>query len=199
MSLPRPLQVSLLNYVAGAILELIHGLRGSQVTAPPSRAVLPIPAQPSELRDVLLSPLQTILHVSTFTSKMLARSAQPRPNGINNLARSRRGSTSAFSLLTSAFHRPSSMFSRFYRQLLSIQRFCFGSPANPMILKDHAGRYIRLTRLFPALAKPPRIWDNRTVSSRAIPPAHLDRPGRQVTRWARKSKKFSRCPTLLLR
>ena len=86
-------------------------------------------------------PLQlNILHVSTFTSKILRAVAGPRVNKFKDLARHGKGPSPKAAQLLQLSH----MLSIFYLQLLSIQRFCSCSHANPMIPKDHGERGIPL-------------------------------------------------------
>jgi hypothetical protein len=85
---------------------------------------------------------RNILHVSTFATKILPRPHTSPLQWIQRFSWIPDGSTSAFFLLPSAFPLLSPVFSRFYPQVLSIQRSCPCSRANPMIPKDHGRRGI---------------------------------------------------------
>ena len=88
---------------------------------------------------------RNILRVSTFASKILPRPRTAPPQWIQRFSSVPERFTSAFFLLTTAFDPLSPVFSIFYPQPLSIQRFCSCSPANPMIPKDHGeGVYTHL-------------------------------------------------------
>ena len=79
-----------------------------------------------------------ILPVSTFTSKILRGVEQPRSNGFKDLACLTNDPSSKLAQLTQL----SPALSRFYVQLLSIQRFFAYLRAKLMIPKDQRGRGI---------------------------------------------------------
>ena len=83
---------------------------------------------------------RNILHVSTFATKILPRPHTSPLQWIQRFSWIPDGSTSAFFLLASAFLLLSPVFSRFYPQVLSIQRFCSCLPAKLMIPKDRRER-----------------------------------------------------------
>src|SRR5205823_7462927 len=73
-----------------------------------------------------------ILHVSTFTAKILRAATQIQLNELKDLA----GPTGGTNARKIRFPQLSPALSRFYLQLLLIQRFCPCSPSNLMIPKD---------------------------------------------------------------
>ena len=91
----------------------------------------PLPFRAVESRANPLS--LNILHVSTFASKILRAVQQPRPNELKDLACPTSGATARMA----QFQQLSPILSRFYVQLLWIQRFCSCLPAKLMISKDH--------------------------------------------------------------
>ena len=99
-----------------------------------------------------LIPLVTVVASSTST---------------NRLSSGRSRFTSAFPLLPSAFAQLSPVLSRFYPQLLSIQRFCSCSRANPMIPKDHRDRGIYAAahfELIPSMLSP-SLWESGKIEA----------------------------------
>jgi len=88
------------------------------------------------------NPLRlNILHVSTFTSKILRCLAQLHANKLKDLAALATGASPS-----DATENPplTPTLSRFYLQLLSIQKFCSCLPAKLMIPKDHRRRVYTL-------------------------------------------------------
>jgi len=79
-----------------------------------------------------------ILHVSTFTSKILRAVAQPRSNRFIDLA----GQPTDACAILIRFSQLNPALSRFCVQLLSIQRFCACLRAKLMIPKDQRRRGI---------------------------------------------------------
>jgi len=77
-----------------------------------------------------------ILHVSTFTSKILRAVAQPRSNRFIDLA----GQPTDACAILIRFSQLNPALSRFCVQLLSIQRFCACLRAKLMIPKDQRRR-----------------------------------------------------------
>jgi len=91
-----------------------------------------VPASPLVLRSNPL--LLNILPVSTFTSKILRVREQAHPNKLKDLV----ALPVAATCKTTQNAGLTPNLSRFYLQLLSIQRFCPGSPAKMLIPKDQS-------------------------------------------------------------
>ena len=107
----------------------------------------PLPFRAVESRANPLS--LNILHVSTFASKILRAVQQPRPNELKDLACPTSGATARMA----QFQQLSPILSRFYVQLLWIQRFFPCLSAKLMITKDHRERgYIPRERVEPKIA-----------------------------------------------
>src|SRR5438046_8499824 len=92
------------------------------------------------VRCLTKSFVRNILRVSTFPSKILPRPRSAPLQWIQRFSFVPKGFTSAFFLLPSAFAPLSPLLSRFYLQLLSIQRFCSCLRAKLMIPQDRRER-----------------------------------------------------------
>jgi tetratricopeptide (TPR) repeat protein len=93
-----------------------------------------------QIRRPIKSFVRNILHVSTLIAKILHRPRTAQPQWNQRLTAFSKGLTSAFLLVHSTFCPLRPILSRFYVQLLWIQRFWLCSPSNLLISKDRWGR-----------------------------------------------------------